>query len=510
MKQMKSTSVEIIEKLKKAGFKAYWAGGCVRDMLLGIEPKDFDIVTSAHPDQIEEILEKTIPIGKQFGVILAIKNGHHFEVATFRSDSGYSDGRRPDYVEFTDAENDAMRRDFTINALFYDPTADEFLDYVGGKEDLRDRLIRFIGDPEARIKEDHLRILRAVRFKNTFQMQYHPKTYQAIKKHAKLVTKISTDRIRDELNKIIMQKNPGQAFEELFEIGVLELIIPKLCKLKGLAQPLQYHQEGDVWDHSLRALNSLTDEEISGDPLPSKPPTLALKWATLLHDIGKYETFQQDGKRIRYDGHSEIGAEIAKKILNHLKFPKKNINRVCWLISHHMMIVPLFKMPETRRRHWFFQPGFEELMEVYRADALGIVPTNLDLYHKLRKLYLHEIAKLKLMPKKLIDGKEIMKILKLKEGREVGKIIKYIWEKQLDDKFKTKKEVLAYLETLKNKNTKSASSPSSSSSTRASKGLDFLLQSETAQLQPEVLHKVQAKLDNKRIMRAKSQKRAST
>lgn len=509
---MKSTSVEIIEKLKNAGYKAYWAGGCVRDMLLGIEPKDFDIVTSAHPDQIEEVLEKTIPIGKQFGVILAIKNGHHFEVATFRSDSGYSDGRRPDYVKFTDAENDALRRDFTINALFYDPTEDKLMDFVGGKDDLRDRLIRFIGEPEERIKEDHLRILRAVRFKNTFQMQYHPKTYQAIKKHPKLIAKISTDRIRDELNKIIMLPSPGKAFEELFEIGALELIIPELCKLKGLAQPLQYHKEGDVWDHSLRALDALTDEEASGDPLPAKAPPLALKWATLFHDIGKYETFKQDGKRIRYDGHSEIGAEIAKKILTRLKFPNKMINRVHWLIAHHMMIVPLFEMPDTRRRHWFFQPGFEELLEVYRADALGIVPTNLDLYHKLRKLYLHEIAKLKLMPKQLIDGSQIMKILGLKEGREVGKILKYIWENQLDEKFKTKKEVLSYLQALKNKSqkSKSTSSPSSSLRTRSSKGLDFLLQSETAQPQPEVLHTVQAKLDNKRIMRRKSEKKSST
>lgn len=508
---MKSTSVEIIEKLKKAGFKAYWAGGCVRDMLLGIEPKDFDIVTSAHPDQIEEILENTIPIGKQFGVILAIKNGHHFEVATFRSDSGYSDGRRPDYVEFTDAENDALRRDFTINALFYDPTEDKLLDFVGGKEDLRDRLIRFIGDPEARIKEDHLRILRAVRFKNTFQMQYHPRTYQAIKTHAKLITKISTDRIRDELNKIIMLPSPGKAFEELFETGVLELIIPELCKLKGLAQPLQYHQEGDVWDHSLRALNSLTDEEASGDPLPIKPPTLALKWATLFHDIGKYQTFKQDGKRIRYDGHCEAGAETAKKILTRLKFSKKMIDRVYWLIEHHMMVVPLFEMPDTRRRHWFFQPGFEELLEVYGADALGIVPTNLDLYHKLKKLYLHEIAKLKLMPKKLIDGSQIMKILNIRQGREVGKILKYIWEKQLDEKFKTKKEILSYLQTLKkSKNPKSTSSPASSSRNRSSKGLEFLLQSETAQSRPEVLDKVQAKLDNKKIMRRKSEKKAST
>jgi len=449
---MKATSVEIIEILKNAGHEAYWAGGCVRDMLLGIEPKDFDIVTSAKPDEIEELLEKTIPIGKKFGVILAIKNDHHFEIATFRSDSGYSDGRRPDAVEFTNAEQDAQRRDFTINGMFYDPTADKVMDFVGGRTDMRDKLVRFIGDPETRIKEDHLRILRAVRFKNCYNLQYHPDTYQAIKKHVKLVEKISKERVRDELNKMIMAESPGQAFEDLFEIGALEIIIPELCHLKGLAQPKQYHQEGDVWDHSIRALNSLTDEEISGDPLPEKPPTLALKWAAFMHDIGKYKTFSIDSERIRYDKHSEVGSDTAKSILKRLKFDKKTIERVHWLIRHHMMVVPLIEMPDKRKRHWFLQPGFEELLEVYRADALGIIPKNLDLYHQVKKLYDHEIAKLRLMPKKLISGKKVMQILDIPAGERVGEVLAEIRDLQLDHKVKTKKDALAYVESLKGKN----------------------------------------------------------
>ncbi len=447
---MKPTSLEIIETLKKAGHQAYWAGGCVRDMLLGIEPKDFDIVTSAKPDQIEDLLQHTVPIGKKFGVILAIKNGHHFEIATFRSDAGYSDGRRPDAVEFTSAQEDAKRRDFTINAMFYDPAADQVIDYVDGQADLRDRLIRFIGDPETRIQEDHLRILRAVRFKNSYDMQYHPDTYAAIKKHAHLITNISQERIRDELNKMILGQNPGQAFEELFEIGVLDLIIPELTQLKGLAQPLQYHQEGDVWDHSIRALEALTDEENDPNPLREKPPDLALKWATFMHDIGKYETFSQDEKRIRYDGHAEKGADTAAIILSRLNFPRKTIDKVHWLIEHHMMIVPLFEMPDGRRRHWFLQPWFEDLLEVYRADAMGIEPMDLSLYQKLLKMYRHEIAKLKLMPKKLIDGKEVMKILNLKPGAQVGKILKEIREKQLHGDIKTVKDAKQYLLSLKN------------------------------------------------------------
>lgn len=442
---MKATSIEIIEILKKAGHEAYWAGGSVRDMLLGTEPKDFDIVTSAKPDEIEKLLGHTIPVGKKFGVILAIQNGHHYEIATFRSDSGYSDGRRPDAVEFTSAELDAQRRDFTINALFYDPIKDQIIDYVNGQKDLKDKIIRFIGDPETRIKEDNLRILRAVRFKNTLEMQYHPQTYEAIKKHVKLVENISQDRIRDELNKIILSPRPSRAFEELFEIGALDIIIPELCKLKGLAQPQQYHQEGDVWDHALRALNSVQDEEADPDPLPENPPTLALKWATFMHDIGKYDTFSIDENRIRYDHHDQVGADISRKILNRLKFPKKIVDRVDWLIRHHMMIIPLLDVPEARRRHWFLQPGFPELLEVYRADILGTVPTDLSVYDQLKKLYRHEIAKLKLMPKQLISGDEIMKILKIKQGQQVGRILKEIREKQLGHEIKTSKEAKQYL-----------------------------------------------------------------
>lgn len=443
---MKATSLEIIERLKAAGHEAYWAGGCVRDMLLGIEPKDFDIVTSAKPDEIEELLEHTIPIGKQFGVILALKNGHHFEIATFRSDAGYSDGRRPDAVEFTNAKEDALRRDFTINAMFYDPTTDQIIDYVGGQTDLRDKLIRFIGDPEKRIQEDHLRILRAVRFKNVYDFQYHPETYEAIKKHVHLIKNISTERIADELNKMIMDRTkPSTSFEELFEIGALELIIPELCKLKGLAQPLRYHNEGDVWDHSRMALDMLTDEEAEGNPLPENPPSLALKWATFMHDIGKYDTFSIDNERIRYDKHAEVGADIAGKILTRFNFPKKIISRVHWLIEHHMMVMPLFEMPEDRRRHWFLEPGFEELLEVYRADAMGIVPQDLTVYNELKKLYKSEIAKLKLMPKQLVSGEDVMKILKLKPGAEVGKVLGEIRDQQISGKLKNKKDALEYL-----------------------------------------------------------------
>jgi poly(A) polymerase len=355
-------------------------------------------------------------------------------------------------VEFTNAKEDALRRDFTINAMFYDPTTDKIIDYVNGQKDLDEKLVRFIGEPEKRIKEDHLRILRAVRFKNVYDLQYHPDTYQAIKKHVHLIKNISSERIADELDKMIMHKlNPSLAFEELFEIGALQIVLPELCKLKGLAQPLEYHHEGDVWDHSCMALDSLTNEDADPDPLPEEPAGLELKWATMLHDIGKYDTFKSEGERIRYDGHQDVGAEIATKILKRLKFSKKSIDKVSWLIKHHMMVVPLFEMPDDRKRHWFLHPWFPELLELYRADALGIKPTDLSAYEGLKKLYRHEIAKLKLMPKQLLSGEDIMKTQKEKPGKRIGEIILDIRQKQLSGEIKTKKDALAYVsKTLKN------------------------------------------------------------
>jgi putative nucleotidyltransferase with HDIG domain len=445
---VKPTSIQIIEILKKAGHEAYWAGGCVRDMLLGTEPKDFDIVTSAKPDEIEDLLERTIPIGKEFGVILAVQNGHNFEVATFRSDSGYSDGRRPDAVEFTNAKEDAKRRDFSINSMFYDPTKDEIIDYLEGQKDLKEKLVSFIGDPEERIKEDHLRLLRAVRFKNNLDFQYHPDTYQAIKKHAKLISKISKERIRDELNKMIQGDNAEKGFEELYELGLLEHILPEACKMKGVAQPSIYHHEGDVWEHSLLALKNLTDEDFDPDPLP-ETISLNLRWATFLHDVGKPDKFKYDEERIRFDHHAEHGAELARSIMKRLKFPKKDIERVAWLIEHHMMVVPLMEMPEKRQRHWFLLDGFPELLELYRADALGIDPPDLTEYHILKKLYKHQIAELKLMPKNLISGSKVMEILNIKAGEKIGEVIAEVRDEQLAGNIKNEKEAEEFVKGLK-------------------------------------------------------------
>lgn len=431
---MKPTAIEIVKKLKKAGYEAYWAGGCVRDMLLGIKPKDFDIVTSAKPDQIEEILSHTIPIGKQFGVILAIENGHHFEIATFRSDSGSSDGRRPDAVLFTNAEEDALRRDFTINGMFYDPIEDKVIDYVGGQKDLDERLIRFIGNPAQRIMEDHLRILRAIRFKNVLHFQYEPETYNALNKHASLmIDKVSAERVRDELNKIIISPYAVNAFQDLEDTGVLKIILPELQKMKGVAQPYQYHQEGDVWTHAMQSLASLSEDS-----------PLTLRWATLLHDSGKPETFTVK-ERIRFDSHDRKSKEVAMKLLNRLHFDRKTVDEISWLIEHHMMVGSLLEMPEGRQLHWFHQPHFKNLLALMEADVRGTTPQHMELVDQIKENYRAAMKRMPVPPKPLIKGEDVMEILKIKPGKKIGEILDHVREKQLSGELKNKKQALAWL-----------------------------------------------------------------
>lgn len=432
---MEKTALNLVKTLKNAGHEAYWAGGCVRDMLLQQEPKDYDIVTSAKPEQIEGLLNKTIPIGKQFGVILAVEGEHQFEVATFRSDSGYSDGRRPDAVLFTHAEEDAKRRDFSINALFYDPIAKKVIDFVGGQKDLEERLIRFIGDPHARILEDHLRILRAIRFKNVLQFQYHPDTYHALVTHAKLADKVSGERLRDELNKMLLSASAIDALEDLLETGVLEVVLPELYAMKGVAQPYQYHHEGDVWEHAKQSLNAL-----------SKYASLNVRWATLLHDVGKPVTFHLKD-RIRFDHHAQEGAKLAGKILRRLKFSKKEIDEITWLIEHHMMLPQLLDMPLGRQRHWFFHPWFKELLAVFEADIAGTNPARYGLYTKLRELHATTLEKMPKVPKPLLSGHEIMELFGIGPGPRVGEIAEALREKQLGHEINTKKQAMEWVKT---------------------------------------------------------------
>lgn len=434
---MHHAATQIVKTLQKAGHQAYFAGGSVRDMLLKKEPKDYDIATSALPDEIEALFTETYAVGKSFGVIHVVEEGHTFEIATFRSDSGTSDGRRPDAIFFTHAAEDAKRRDFTINGLFYDPIAEEFHDYVGGRDDISNRLIRFIGDPHQRILEDHLRIIRAIRFKNTLGFQYHPETYKAIKKHAQLADKVSWERVRDELNKIILAKAAPVAFEDMQDTGVLPYILPELEECKGAPQPMQYHQEGDVWTHLMNALKSLPEEA-----------GLLAHWAVLFHDIGKPATFKI-GDRIRSDSHAEVSAEIAERIMRRLRFSRHDIEHVSWVVKHHFMMKQLLEMPIGRQRHWFLEPRFPDLMHLFYADAAGTTPGDFSLYYEVKKAYEACLTHFKEKPKPFLTGEDIMQIRGLKAGPEIGKILHEAWEKQLSHEFEDRAQALEWVKDSK-------------------------------------------------------------
>ena len=454
---MQNTAISIVQKLQDNGFEALFAGGCVRDLLLKKEPEDYDIATNAKPEEIENLFEKTYPIGKHFGVILINENFHHFEIATFRSDAGYSDGRRPEYVTFTSAKEDALRRDFTINGIFYDPIKEEFFDYVGGIQDLKRGLLRFIGDAEKRIKEDHLRILRAVRFKNRFNLEYGPNTKKALKLHESLILGVSAERIRDELNKIIVHKTKKQAFEDLIELGILENIIPELLALKNIPQDKDYHSEGDVLTHSLLALEKIAPQNNPGSKTNNYSLLInhySLYWSTLLHDIGKAKTFKYAEGRIQFHKHQEVAIEIARKILNRLKFPNTSKKKILWLIHNHHLFDQFQEMKETRKLQYFDNPYFADLLKLHKADLLASLPNDLknrkkaeeELYEiEAEYLLAHKEKHLPSHLPELLTGKEVMEILKIPAGEKIGQIKAQLRELQLEKQIKTKEEAGKWL-----------------------------------------------------------------
>ncbi len=440
---MENTAIQIVKTFQDAGYEAYFAGGSVRDLLMGHEPKDYDIATSAKPDEIEAIIEgmhlesKSIPIGKQFGVILGIVHGHEFEIATFRSDSSTSDGRRPDAVIFTSAKEDAVRRDFTINGLFYDPFQKKVVDFVGGQKDIQQKRIRFIGEPHERVKEDHLRILRAIRFKNQFEFKYHPTTEKAIQELGHLIKDISWERIRDELNKMMLSGRRASAIDELVELGIMPHLIPEFMQTEGVDQPHQYHQEGDVMQHLLKALHDVPEEWVELD----------LLWAVLLHDIGKPATFELAPDRIRFDGHAGMSAQMARKILKRLKFSKASITKITWMIDHHMTIALIPKMKRLHQVNLFLHPWFEDLMKLHWCDEHGSIPIDLSLYETIMGLY-EEFKNEKLLedhsqPK--LNGDEIMALTGLKPGPRIQEILHLLREAQLEGQVTTKEEAEGFV-----------------------------------------------------------------
>ncbi|MGA0111796.1 MAG: CCA tRNA nucleotidyltransferase, partial [Chthoniobacterales bacterium] len=323
-----SAATDIARRLQQAGHTAYFAGGCVRDELLGLDPHDYDIATSAKPDEVQKLFPHTQAVGAHFGVILVMEHGRAFEVATFRSDHEYIDGRRPEMVTFSTPEEDAARRDFTINGMFHDPVAGRFIDFVGGREDLKSKLLRAIGDPAARFREDKLRLLRAVRFAARFGYEIDPATWDALRAHAADIHAVSAERIREELVKILAHPSRVRGFDLLDQSGLLKEILPEIEALKGCEQPAQFHPEGDVFVHTRAMLELLP---------PDAPANLAL--SVLFHDIGKPPTFRYhaDEDRIRFSGHDRVGAAMTEKLMERVRFSRHDIDRVTEAVRQHMV-----------------------------------------------------------------------------------------------------------------------------------------------------------------------------
>jgi poly(A) polymerase len=352
-------ALKIVKTLKDFGYEAYCAGGFVRDMLLGIESNDIDIATNALPEQVESLFPKTLAVGKSFGVIVVIIDDQQFEVATFRSDNSSSDGRHPDSVAFASIQEDARRRDLTINGMYYNPLTNEIIDLVGGQTDLRAKLIRFIGDPKQRIAEDHLRLMRVVRFAARFDFEIEEESFKATKENSHLIHDVSSERIADELIKILSVKNKRRAIELLFETGIVNHILPELVVMKGCEQPAEFHSEGDCLQHTILALSNLPEDASS-----------ELLMATLLHDIGKPST-QTFEDRIRFSCHDTEGAKIAENILRRLKLSNEFIEHAVALVKNHMKFMHVKDMRISRLKRFMNLPKFEEHLALHKADCMS-------------------------------------------------------------------------------------------------------------------------------------------
>jgi poly(A) polymerase len=398
----------IVERLRSEGYEAYFAGGCVRDLLLGREPKDYDVATSAEPQIVLNLFERTFAVGAHFGVVLVadLVDGSEYvtEVATFRSDGIYSDGRHPDVVQFSQsAEEDVQRRDFTINGMLLDPIALKetgdlnfaVKDYVGGVVDLKAGVIRAIGEPELRFKEDKLRLLRAVRFAARFDFELEPVTKTAIRALASEICQVSRERLRDELTRMLMEGRARRAFELLDETGLLQQVLPHIAKMKGVEQPPQYHPEGDVWVHTLLLLEKLK---------PGVSPTLA--WGALLHDVGKPPTFRRAPDRIRFDGHVEIGMRIAEEICRNLRFSNEETAQILALIQNHMRFTDVEKMKQSTLKRFLRLPLFPEHLELHRMDCLSS-HGDLTLYDFAKEHY-EQTPEESVRPQLLLTGKDLI------------------------------------------------------------------------------------------------------
>ncbi len=431
-----SAAASLVETLRDHGYVAYFAGGSIRDALLGIPPKDIDIATSASPGQVQEIFSRTVPVGIQFGVVRVLVHDMEFEVATFRSDGLYLDGRHPSGVEFSTPEQDAVRRDFTVNGMFYDPLNGEIIDYVNGREDLSLKLVRAIGQPSQRFSEDRLRILRAIRFASTLAFEIEARTWSAIKEDAGEIAIVSPERIRDELLKILADRHRLQGFDLIDQSGLLAAILPEVEALKGCDQPEQFHPEGDVFVHTRLMLGLLA---------PDAGWQQAL--AVLLHDIGKPPTrsFDPVDQRIRFNGHDRVGAEMAEEVMTRLRFPRSDIDLVVEAVRSHMIFKDVQQMRPAKLRRFMARPHFGVELELHRVDCAGShgdLENYEFLVHKAS-----EFSQEPLIPPRLVRGDDLLS-MGLKPGPRIGELLEAVQTAQLEGEINTRAEAMELLVTL--------------------------------------------------------------
>lgn len=432
MSESKQRAAEIAQRLRQAGFIAYFAGGCVRDALLGKDPHDYDIATDATPEEVQRLFPKSQAVGAHFGVVVVRSGPDHIEVATFRTDGSYKDGRHPEAVAYATPQEDAQRRDFTVNGLFYDPAADQVIDFVGGRADLAAHLLRAIGDPATRFREDHLRLMRAVRFAATLGWDIEPATWAAVKAEAPRLAKISIERTRDEFLKIMLHPNRVRGLDLLDESGLLQVILPEMEALKGCSQPPEFHPEGDVWVHT-RLMLSLLPEVVSTPLLLS----------VLLHDIAKPGTRTVDETgRIRFNGHDDLGATMTGDILRRLKFSNEVIDATVEAVRLHMKFMHVQEMRPAKLKRWMADATFDDQMALHRVDCLGCHGM-LDNYHFLLDKKA-EFANAPVIPPPLLTGYDLM-ALGYPRGPQIGRLLTAVQDQQLDGSLSTREEALAWL-----------------------------------------------------------------
>lgn len=426
----RDAALGIVTRLQEAGHEAYWVGGCVRDPLVGIEPKDFDVATSALPDAVAKLFPRTRAVGRKFGVILVQMGRASFEVATFRTGSVYEDGRRPSRVEFANARADALRRDFTVNAMFFDPVRSELHDWVEGEADLRAGLIRTVGEPDVRFAEDHLRMLRAIRFAVQLGFAIEPGTFAAIQRQCVSIRAISAERVREELIRVFRPPRAAQGLDLLRESGLLAEVLPELMSTIGCEQTPDFHPEGSVYNHIRLMLSHL--------PERSHPD---LPWAVLLHDIAKPRTAQRspESGRITFHGHERIGEQMARTILAGLRFPRKRIDDIAAAVRYHMQFKDAPKMRRATLRRMLMRPMFDLELELHRLDCLGSHGA-LDIYELLVAQRAELEAKPALKPP-LVTGDDLME-LGYSPGKFLGEVLAEIREKQLQEELRTRGEAM--------------------------------------------------------------------